>query len=158
MKEKQIRAKRKVVVLKGQVASSKNNKQIRFNKYTRQTYLTASDYAQEYIESLYPQIVENRDKFLKLLEGKEPPYRIEMKFYRKDHGVFDYHNLCQAVLDCITGKVYFPRPRNKRMGEIYNRERDKIKWLEDDNMNWIIPVFVPYEVDKDDPRVEIRVL
>ena len=31
-------------------------------------------------------------------------------------------------------------------------------WIEDDNMNFIIPVFEPYEYDKENPGVIIKII
>lgn len=74
--------------------------------------------------------------FRQMLVGKQKPYRIGMQFARKTRGRFDYNNISQMVCDLM----------------VENR------WLEDDNANEMIPVFLPYVHDKLNPGVYITVL
>lgn len=79
-----------------------------------------------------------KPRFLKMLEGKEKPYRIEMFFIRKGHHRSDYHNIVQIVCDIMVQK----------------------NWLEDDNMDEMVcvPPIKPYAIDKHIPGIIIRVL
>jgi hypothetical protein len=69
---------------------------------------------------------------LKLL----PPYRVEFTFVRSSHRRFDYCNSCQTVEDLMVAN----------------------KWLPDDSADYLIPVFQPYEYDKECPGVKIKIL
>jgi|TARA_Y100000310_G_scaffold118355_1_gene117234 disulfide oxidoreductase YuzD len=66
----------------------------------------------------------------------EKPHKIGFKFIRKSRHKFDYVNPLQTVQD----------------------EMVKYGWLEDDSADELIPVFLPYEYDKENPGVEIHVL
>ena len=68
-----------------------------------------------------------------MAEGYEKPLKVVFKIYRKTHRKFDYVNIIQGLQDLMV----------------------KCGWLPDDNADEIIPVFQPYDVDKNDPRVEI---
>jgi len=74
--------------------------------------------------------------FRGMLRGKEPPYRIEFLFIRATKGKFDYANIVQGPQDLMT-----------RNG-----------WYKDDNADIMIPVFLPYVIDKQNPGLIIRVL
>jgi len=70
-------------------------------------------------------------------EITEKGFPVVMTFmiYRKTKRRFDYINIVQNVLDCMV----------------------KVGILPDDDANHVIPAFEPYDVDKDDPRVEISI-
>lgn len=89
-----------------------------------------------YISSTKSEYLKNKEKFLKLLEGKEPPYTISFKFIRGSKHRFDYINPAQTVQDLMV----------------------KYEWIEDDNCEWMIPCFEPYEYNKEEPGVYIKVL
>ncbi len=118
------------IFIGGNVPSSKNGKRwtgkILIHSKTVMTYIsnTKSDYLQ------------NKENFLKLLEGKEPPYTISFKFIRGSKHRFDYINPAQTVQDLMV----------------------KYGWIEDDNCEWIIPCFEAYEYNKEAPGVYIKVL
>ena len=67
---------------------------------------------------------------------KTPPYSVGMYFIRDSKRRFDYNNISQIVTDLMA----------------------KHDWIEDDNADCIIPVFLGYEVDKKNAGVEITVL
>lgn len=69
---------------------------------------------------------------------KEKPYPIKLGFvfYRKSRHPFDYNNLSQIVCDALQKAGYLP----------------------DDNMNYLVPVFKGWEVDKENPRVVLEIL
>lgn len=70
------------------------------------------------------------------MKNASKPLKISFKIYRKTHRRFDYINIIQGLCD----------------------EMVRAGWLEDDDADNLIPVFEPYEVDKNNPRVEITVL
>jgi hypothetical protein len=78
----------------------------------------------------------NRLAFLKLIKGRSAPYRIEFLFVRGSRRKFDYINPCQCAQDQMV----------------------KYGWIPDDNVEWLIPSFAPYQYDKLNPGCYIRVL
>ena len=64
------------------------------------------------------------------------PIRLGITFVRGNKHKFDYINPCQTVMD----------------------EMVKYRWIEDDNADIVIPVFVPYEYDKANPGVWLEIL
>lgn len=82
-----------------------------------------------------PFMLAHKKEFLSLLKYK-PPYKIGFQFIRKTKHKFDYVNPLQAIQD----------------------EMVKNGWLEDDNADELLPIFLPYKYDKDNPGVEITVL
>lgn len=79
-----------------------------------------------------------KPRFLKMIEGKEKPYRIEMFFIRKGQHRADFHNLVQLPMDLMV----------------------KFGWIDDDNMSECVPVpaLKPFALDKHLPGIIIRVL
>ena len=115
--------------------SSKNSKRILYNKFTNKRFVGKSKMAMKSQADIMDILPLYRRQFCKMLKGKEKPYHISFKIYRKTKGRFDYVNIIQLLLDCMV----------------------KDNWLDDDNANEIIPVFEPYEVDNKNPRVIIGV-
>lgn len=115
--------------------SSKNHKQIFYKKNTKKPFISKSNIAMKSQDDIMKILPLYRRQFVKMLKGKEKPYHIWFKIYRKTKGRFDYVNIIQLLLDCMV----------------------KDNWLDDDNANEIIPVFEPYEVDNKNPRVIIGV-
>lgn len=64
------------------------------------------------------------------------PLRVEFTFVRDSHRRWDYCNAAQTVEDLIVAN----------------------KWIEDDSADFLIPVFMPYEYDKNCPGVKIRLI
>jgi len=77
-----------------------------------------------------------RFKFKQLLEGKAKPYRIGFYFIRTDRRLFDYINPAQTVQDIMVNEG----------------------WIDDDNCDEMIPVFLGHHVDKLTAGVIISVL
>ena len=119
------------ITIYGELYSSKNSKRI--VRFGNKTALIAS---KQYLASVKPieqQLVLNRGKWLRMSENVPSPLKIVFKIYRKTHRRFDYVNIIQGLQDLMV----------------------KCGWLIDDNADVMIPVFEPYEVDKNNPRVEI---
>ena len=81
-------------------------------------------------------MVNNKQKFEKLIENKEMPYNIEFTFIRNSRRKFDYINPCQTVQDLMV----------------------KYDYIEDDNCDCIIPSFGEYQYNKENSGVIIKVL
>lgn len=121
-----------MIFIKGNVPSSKNSKQ-----WTGK-YLISSKTVRNYINKFSYQFysLENIKKFKEMLKDKEKPYKIGFYFIRDTKRKFDYINILQIVCDLMV----------------------KAGMIEDDNADEIIPVFLGYEVNKENSGVRIEVL
>lgn len=117
------------IYIRGNVSSSKNSKQ-----WTGK-FLVHSKTAARYIKNTKADYIANTDNFLKMLEGKDKPYKISFYFIRDSKRKFDYVNAAQLPLDLM----------------------QKYGWLEDDDCHNVIPVFEGYEVDKEKAGVIIKI-
>ena len=86
-----------------------------------------------YIKKTKQDWIDNKEKFEELIKNKEVPYKIEFTFIRNSRRKFDYINPCQTVQDLMV----------------------KHDWIEDDNMDNLLPYFLPYSYDKENPGVNI---
>jgi len=77
--------------------------------------------------------VETYREQIKLI--KRRPMFLEMYFFRRDKRRFDYINLAQSVQDALVQSKIIP----------------------DDNMTQIIPLFLGYKVDFNNPRCEVKI-
>ena len=118
-----------VIFIKGNVPSSKNTKQ-----WTGK-FLVWSKIAQKYVKETDELWKLNKDEFINGIKNLEKPYHVRIKFIRGSKHKFDYVNPCQTVLDLMV----------------------KYGWLDDDNADEIIPVFEPYEYDKEKPGLYIKI-
>ena len=121
---------KKEIFISGNVPSSKNGK-----RWTGK-YLIHSKTVMTYIKNSKNDYVDNKEKFLNMIENKEIPYKISFKFHRSSRRKFDYINPCQTVQDLMV----------------------KYGWIEDDNCLFIIPSFEEYEYNKEKPGVTIKIL
>ena len=119
------------ITIYGELYSSKNSKRI--VKFGNKMALIASKQYMASVKPIEQQLVLNRGKWLRMSENVPSPLKIVFKIYRKTHRRFDYVNIIQGLQDLMV----------------------KCGWLIDDNADVMIPVFEPYEVDKNNPRVEI---
>ena len=110
--------------------SSKNSKRILFNKATGRSFVAKSKQSEQNEKDLISFLSLMRGQFAGMIKSKERPYRFHFKIYRKTKRRFDYVNIVQGILDSLV----------------------KSGLLEDDNADILIPVFEPYEVDKNNPR------
>ena len=129
-----------MIFITGNTPSSKNSKRIititskKTGKKT--TRLINSEVTEKYIKNSKADWVLNKRNFLKMLVGKEKPYKIELYFIRDSKRKFDYINAAQIVFDLM----------------------QEYRYIEDDDSQNIIPVFKGFEVDKARAGVEIEVL
>lgn len=124
-----------MIFIAGNTPSSKNSKQFVTLK-SGKTLLINSKTVQKYIKESKGDWLVNKNEFLKMLENKEKPYKIELFFIRDSRRRFDYINAAQIIFDLM-------------------QEYD---YIEDDDSQNIIPVFKGFEVDKARAGVEIEVL
>lgn len=120
----------------GELYSSKNSRNIIWSKSKRRYFLLKSDAAKNDEKELCNKLSMIKNSFKSEIKYCIKPLVIEFKIYRKTKRIFDYINIIQNLCDCMV----------------------KADLIPDDNANELLPVFVPYEVDKEHPRVEFRVL
>lgn len=120
--------------------SSKNSKQIvnSFNPVSgkRGKRIISSKLTLNYEERTHILWQMNKEKFLKMIEGKEKPYRVGLFFIRDSKRKFDYINVSQILFDLM----------------------QKHEYIEDDSMDHVVPVFEGYRVDKPNAGVIIKIL
>ena len=124
-----------MIFITGNTPSSKNSKQFVTLKNGK-TLLINSKTVQKYIKESKSDWLLNKNEFIKMLEGNEKPYRIELYFIRDSKRRFDYINAAQIIFDLMQEYGY----------------------IEDDDSTNVIPVFRGFEVDKTKAGVEIEVL
>ena len=129
-----------MIFITGNTPSSKNSKRIititskKTGKKT--TRLINSEVTEKDIKNSKADWVLNKRNFLKMLVGKEKPYKIELYFIRDSKRKFDYINAAQIIFDLMQEYGY----------------------IEDDDSTNVIPIFKGFKVDKAKAGVEIRVL
>ena len=123
------------ITLEMELYSSKNSKQIVTLRNGKRMLIDSpqSRRQEKVLDILLPA---NKRKWDKMKEGKSYPLKVGLFIYRRTHARFDYINICQKLFDCMTRYEYWP----------------------DDNANYVVPVFLGYEVDKTRPRVELTIL
>ena len=114
----------------GNVPSSKNGR-----RWTGK-YFISSKATAKYRKDTKQYYVKLRKSFRKQLAKLELPVKISFKFIRGSRHKFDYINPAQTVQDDMV----------------------KHHWIDDDNCENILPVFEPYEYDKENPGVEIKLI
>jgi len=107
--------------------SSKNSKQ-----WTGK-FLVSSKPVQRYIKETKELWIANKDIFHSMTKGSKKPYKIGLYFIRDSRRKFDYINAAQILFDLMV----------------------KYEWIDDDNCDEILPLFLGYEVDKQNAGVRI---
>ncbi len=119
-----------MIFVGGNVASSKNS------KIFTGRFLVDSKLTQEYRNNVHLIFTMKKEEFLRDIENKEKPYYIGLYYQRKSRHRFDYSNVTQILLDLMV----------------------QYGWLEDDSADNVVPVYMGYEYNKEDPGVKIQVL
>ena len=119
-----------MIYIPGNVPSSKNSKQWTGRR------LIDSKPTQRYREQTGILYKMNKTDFHVMIQDKNPPYYVTFKFIRDSKRRFDYHNAVQIIADMMV----------------------EYGWIEDDNADWFVPVFLPYEYKKNEGGVEINVM
>ncbi len=114
----------------GNVPSSKNGR-----RWTGK-YFVSSKATTKYRKDTAIYFEKFRKGFRKQLAKLELPVKVSFKFIRGSKHKFDYINPAQTTQDDMV----------------------KHHWIDDDNCENIIPVFEPYEYDKENPGVEIKLI
>lgn len=126
-----------MITLYGELYSSKNSRQV-VNVRGR-TLVLKSKQCQRGEKEFAPQMEDLREDFLREIDNQltqiKKPLKVGFKVYRKTHRRFDYQNILQGLSDLMV-----------RYG-----------WIPDDNADEFLPIYKEYEVDKENPRVEITI-
>lgn len=118
------------IFISGNVPSSKNSK-----RWTGKRLIN-SETVMKYKKNTADEWLQEGIKFREMLKGKEKPYKIGFYFIRNSKRAFDYVNVAQLPLDLM----------------------QENEWIENDNMENIIPVFLGYEVNKENAGIRIEIL
>lgn len=124
-----------MIFISGNVPSSKNSKQFVTLKNGK-TALISSKTVQNYVKNSKTEWLINKQKFLKMIAGKEKPYSIKLYFVRDSRRKFDYINAAQIIFDLMQDYGYI---------------------VDDDTTN-VIPVFSGFTVNKEKAGVWIDVI
>jgi Holliday junction resolvase RusA-like endonuclease len=128
------------ITIIGELFSSKNSMQIIPNRSRKPNqppyFLVKSKACKDAETPIEKQLLVHRPKWRSMTKDASFPLALKFKIYRKAHRRFDYVNCIQSLLDCMT----------------------RMKWIEDDDADHIIPIFDQYEVDPKNPRVEISLV
>ncbi len=119
-----------MIYIKGNVPSSKNSK-----RWTGKMLINSKT-VMEYKKNTAYDWHKKGTEFKKMLKGKEKPYKIGFYFIRDSKRKFDYVNVAQLPLDLM----------------------QEYSWIENDNMENVIPIFLGYKVDKEETGIKIEVL
>lgn len=113
----------------GNVPSSKNS------RVWTGKFLVASKSTQKWRKDTANHWKSMREAFRALTEQIAKPLKVTFTFVRGTKHQFDYVNPLQTILD----------------------EMVHHGWIDDDNADEVIPIFKPYEYDKNNPGVKIEV-
>lgn len=118
------------IFIKGNVPSLKNSK-----VWTGKR-LISSKSVRKYVDTYFKEYQLLKLQTNSILKEKLKPYKISFKFIRGSRHRFDYINAAQLPLDLMV----------------------KVGMLEDDNADNVIPIFEPYEYNKENPGVIVKIL
>lgn len=115
------------IYIKGNVASSKNSKEIgvyysgKGASKKKMSTLVDSKATRAYRKETANSYSSYTDRFLQMVEGKEYPLMVKFTFIRKNIGRFDFGNAQQIVADLMVDNG----------------------WMPDDSTEYFVPVFNP---------------
>lgn len=116
------------IFIPGNVPSSKNSRQ-----WTGK-YSVASKATQKYCKETEAYWLKYQKMFSEDFDSIPHPAYVIFKFIRGTRHNFDYINPAQTIQDLM----------------------EKYHWIPNDNCQYIIPVFLPYEYSKENPGVIIK--
>ncbi len=115
------------IFIPGNTPSSKNS------KFWTGKFLISNKTTLRFKDNTEKYFLVNKRKFKKMFSQIEAPYSVGFFFIRDSKRRFDYVNIVQVIADLMV----------------------KYGWIEDDNADFFVPVFLGYKVDKEHPGVEI---
>lgn len=122
------------IIIQGEIHSSKNSRRI-MRSGNGAPYIAKSVRAKEDEGTFSVQLYNQREAWEEMIKGCEFPIRLVFLFRRATYRAFDYVNIAQGVLDAIVKAEYLP----------------------DDSARYVIPVFLPYVVDRKNPGCELTI-
>lgn len=124
------------ITLPIELHSSKNGQQIVYNKRLERMLVIKKKSAREQDNELKVLLMANKRAWDKMCTDKEFPLKVGFYVYRQTKRRFDWVNIVQGLQDAMV----------------------KNGWLPDDSAIYLTPVFLGWDVDSKNPRVEITVL
>lgn len=125
-----------MIILPGELYSSKNGQQIIYSKKKQRLMVIKKAVARQQEYSLNVLLMANKKEWDKMVEGKNFPLKVGFYLYRQTRRRFDWCNIIQGLQDAMVKAQYLP----------------------DDNASYLTPVFLGWEVDSKNPRCEVCVL
>lgn len=123
------------IILYINLLSTKNARQFRRLKDGR-TFLTKRYAVQKFEKQLDKLLEAHKLTWMEMIKDKTYPLKVGFFVYRKTRGRWDWQNIIQGLADGMTRAGY----------------------IEDDSAFYFTPVYLGWDIDKEHPRVEIRVL
>jgi len=123
------------LVIEGEIHSSKNSKRIFKNRRTGLPFITKSAASKRDEQSFVWQMMGQAEEWQRMTKGRAFPLCVVFEFRRKTRARFDYINMAQGLCDAMVEANLIP----------------------DDSADFLIPVFVPYTVDKHNPGCTLRI-
>lgn len=124
------------ITLPLELHSSKNGQQIIYSKKLDRPLIVKKISARVQDNQLKVMLMANKHIWDKMAKGKQFPLKVGFYVYRKTRRRFDWVNIVQGLQDAMVKGGYLP----------------------DDSAQYLTPVFLGWDVDKDKPRVEVSVL
>ena len=124
------------ITLPLELHSSKNGQQIIYSKKLDRPLIVKKISARVQDNQLKVMLMANKHAWEKMIEGKKFPLKVGLYVYRKTRRRFDWVNIVQGLQDAMVKGGYLP----------------------DDSAQYLTPVFLGWDVDGQNPRVEISIL
>jgi len=137
------------IFIPGEVYSSKNSKRIfprgvkkgqsslwTFKGKPINPFITDSAAVEYYKKKKIGIYLDARTKFLRMSENKPFPLHVGFCFHRKCDARWDFNNMTELVQVMMVAA----------------------RWIEDDDVHFMVPVYIPYKIDKLNPGVTITIL
>lgn len=125
-----------MIDIKGEIHSSKNSKRIFTNRRTGKPFITKSAASKRDETEIVAQLLEQLHVWRAATSGLPHPMCVGFAFRRKTKARFDYINIAQGICDAMVEANYLP----------------------DDSAEYLIPVFMPYVVDKHNPGCTLTII
>ena len=122
------------ITIHGEIHSSKNSRRIMRSK-SGAPFISKSRRSKEDEGIFAVQFYNQRETWEEMIKGHEFPITLVFFFRRATKHKFDYVNIAQGILDAMVKAEYLP----------------------DDSADYVIPAFLPYVVDKENPGCELTI-